>query len=59
MERPQHKPEKVTPKLVLHFLRHSMKEKAPEKNDKDVLLTPEGRALVRGIARIISDPHDD
>ena len=32
-------------KVVLHCIRHSIKEKTPEKDDKDVQITPEGRAL--------------
>lgn len=43
------------PKVVLHFLRHSIKEKAPEKDDKDIKLSPEGRALA---AEKFDDPMD-
>lgn len=33
------------PKVVLHFMRHSIKEKAPEKSDTDILLSQAGREL--------------
>ncbi len=36
------------PEVVLHFMRHSTKEKAPEKEDKDVLLSAPGRELAAG-----------
>lgn len=44
-ECPQSKVEKELPKLVLHFMRHSIKEKAPEKSDVDILLSEAGREL--------------
>ncbi len=55
MEWPQNKIEKITPKVVLHFLRHSKKEKAPEKSDTDIQLTKEGRDLA---ARKYENPVD-
>lgn len=46
MEWPQNKAEKILPKVVLHFLRHSIKEKAPKgTDDKDIRLSDEGRKL--------------
>ncbi|MFH1089842.1 MAG: histidine phosphatase family protein [Candidatus Uhrbacteria bacterium] len=35
------------PKIVLHFFRHSEKEKAPGKSDKDIRLSPHGRELAK------------
>ena len=55
MEGSQNHVEKITPKVVLHFLRHSKKEKAPEKNDTDIQLTKEGRNLA---ARKYENPVD-
>lgn len=40
---PTSKIEKIEPKVVLHFMRHSIKENAPEKSDADILLSQEGR----------------
>ncbi len=45
MEWPHNKVEKPTPKVVLHFLRHSIKETAPEKSDLDIKLSESGRDL--------------
>ena len=45
IENPQQRPEELLPRVVLHFLRHSIKEKAPEKRDQEIQLTPEGRRL--------------
>jgi len=33
------------PKVILHFMRHSIKEKAPEKNDTEIQLNEAGRKL--------------
>ncbi len=44
-EWPENKIEKELPKVVLHFMRHSIKEKAPEKSDEQISLSPEGRKL--------------
>ena len=45
MSSPVSKIEKIEPKVVLHFMRHSIKENAPEKNDMDILLSEDGRKL--------------
>lgn len=45
MEWPRNKVEKEMPRVVLHFMRHSIKEKAPEKSDVDILLSEAGREL--------------
>jgi hypothetical protein len=37
----------VEPKIFLHFFRHSEKEKAPGKSDKDIRLSPRGRELAK------------
>lgn len=43
------------PQVVLHFMRHSIKEKAPEKSDTDILLSPAGRELA---AKKFENPTD-
>ena len=55
MEWPKNKTETAMPKVVLHFMRHSIKEKAPEKNDTDILLSQAGRELA---AKKLENPVD-
>lgn len=55
MEGQQQKPEKVNPKVILHFLRHSIKEEGTGKDDKDISLSGEGRELA---ARKYENPLD-
>lgn len=55
MEGLQNHSENVTPKVLLHFLRHSIKEKASEKSDTDTLISEEGRELA---AKKFGDPVD-
>lgn len=38
------------PKIVLHFFRHSEKEKAPGKSDEKIRLSPKGRELAKDMA---------
>lgn len=46
MEKILHSPEEIIePKVILHFLRHSISEKVPGKNDKEIRLSSEGRTL--------------
>lgn len=45
MEGSHQQPEKTPIRVVLHFMRHSIKEKAPEKKDEEVRLTSEGCKL--------------